>query len=107
MQEQQIQEALEVILENIAGKQISWRLEGSTNLKVQGVNVNVRDLDITTNIEGINSFRTALETYKIQDFFNEKVQGHTLVYDIKGVEVEITAYKDTYLEMLNKITIFS
>ncbi|MEM4336861.1 MAG: hypothetical protein QXG86_02540 [Candidatus Woesearchaeota archaeon] len=36
-----------------SGQEFIWGLERSANLKIQYVDVSVRDLDITTNAEGI------------------------------------------------------
>ena len=53
MNEQNIKEILKIVLDSLQGKEFIWRLEGSANLKIQSIDVSVRDLDITTNEEGI------------------------------------------------------
>ena len=102
MNEKNIQKILQIILDSLQGKEFIWRIEGSANLKIQGVDVSVRDLDITTNGEGIEIFRNALKEYIVKDFFNQKINGLSLVCDIKGFEVEINSYGDRRLDMFDK-----
>jgi len=103
MNKQNIKEILRTILDNLKGKEFIWRLEGSANLKIQGVNVSVRDLDITTNDEGIEIFRNTLKKFIIKDFFSQKINGQSLVCNINGFEVEINSYGDRRLSMFDKI----
>jgi hypothetical protein len=102
MEENDIKEILQIILNNLKSKEFIWRLEGSANLKVQGVDVSIRDLDITTNEEGIKIFRIALEKYIIKDFFSEKINGSSLICNINHFEVEINSYGDRKFDMFNK-----
>ncbi|MCD6149663.1 hypothetical protein J7J13_02665 [bacterium] len=102
MNEKDIQEILQIILDSLQGKEFIWRLEGSANLKIQGVDVSVRDLDITTNDEGIEIFRNALKKYTVKDFFSQKINGRSIVCDINNFEVEINSYGDRQLDMFNK-----
>ncbi len=105
MNDEDIKEILEIILESLSGKDVHWRLEGSANLRVQGVEVSVRDLDIVTNDDGIKVFRKALKQFIVKDFFSQKVNGPSLVLDINNFEVEINSYGDTELRMLDKIEV--
>ena len=41
MNEQNIKEILQIILDCLQGKEFVWRIEGSANLKIQGVKVSV------------------------------------------------------------------
>lgn len=74
MKEKDIYKILKVVLKAIKGKKFVWRLEGSVNLKIQGVEVLVKDFDITTNDNGISLFRDALRDYVVKDFFSEKIR---------------------------------
>ena len=103
MNEKDIQEILQIILDSLKGKEFTWRLEGSANLKIQGVEVSVQDLDITTNDEGIEIFRDALEKYIVKDFFSQKINGYSIVCDINHFEIEINSYGDRKSEMFDKI----
>lgn len=102
MEEKDIKEILKIILDSLQGKEFVWRLEGSANLKIQGVDVSVKDLDITTNNECLETFKGALKKFIVKDFFNRKIHGNSLVCNIKGFEVEINSYKNKELRMLDK-----
>ncbi|MBW3019735.1 hypothetical protein KY334_00400 [Candidatus Woesearchaeota archaeon] len=107
MNEEDVKKVLEIILKYLEHKEFTWRLEGSANLKIQGVDVSIRDLDITTNEEGIEIFRRVLKDYIVKDFFSEKIKGHSLVLDINGFEVEINYYGDRELNMFDKTEFFN
>jgi 8-oxo-dGTP diphosphatase len=102
MDEKDIKKILQIILRNLGDKQVNWRLEGSANLKIQGVEVSVRDLDITTNENGNEIFKNTLKEFVIKDFFSKKVMGRSLICNINGFEVEINCYGDRKLEMFDK-----
>ena len=102
MNDKQIHDLLKLILNKLGGQQFNWHLEGSANLKIQGVDVSVGDLDITTDDEGIEIFRLALKKYIVRDFFSPKVGGLSLVCDIDGFEVEINSYGDRKVDMFDK-----
>jgi len=102
MNEQNIKEILQIILENIKDKEFVWRLEGSVNLKIQGVDVLVQDLDITTDDDGIKIFKKVLNKFIIREFFNQKVNGYSLVCNINNFEVEINSYRDKEKNMFDK-----
>jgi len=102
MDEKNIKEILQIILDSLQGKEFIWRLEGSANLKIQGVEVTVQDLDITTNDEGMKIFRNALKKYIVKDFFSQKINGCSIVCDINNFEIEINSYGDRELDMFDK-----
>lgn len=102
MDEKNVRELLNIILDELNGKEFIWRIEGSANLMIQGVVVSVRYLDITTNDEGIEIFRNALGKYLVKDFFNKKTYGRSLICDINGFEVEVNSYGDRKLNMFDK-----
>lgn len=105
MEENNIYEILNVILRKIKGKRILWRLEGSANLKLQGVSVSVHDLDIATDAEGIKIFREVLREYIIGDSYREDISSEALLLNILGFEVEILNRKPDKkrLNMFDKI----
>ncbi len=102
MNEENIKEILHIILDSLQGKEFIWRLEGSANLRIQGIEVSIRDLDITTNEKGIEIFRNTLKKYIIKDFFSQKIKGHSIICNINGFEIEINAYGDKELKMFDK-----
>tara|TARA_Y100000031_G_scaffold9162_1_gene10095 strand:- start:670 stop:1101 length:432 start_codon:yes stop_codon:yes gene_type:complete len=102
MDEQNIKEILQIILDSLQGKEFVWRLEGSANLRIQGVEVSVQDLDITTNNEGIEIFRSTLKKYIVKDFFSQKINGRSIICDINNFEIEINSYGDRESDMFDK-----
>lgn len=109
MEEQDVYEILKVILRKIKGKRILWRLEGSANLKLQGVTVTVHDLDIATDGDGIQIFREVLREYLIKDSYREDISSEALLLNILGFEVEILNRKPDKkgLNMFDKIQIIT
>lgn len=102
MEERDIYEILKIILNSIKKESFTWRLEGSANLKIQGIDTPISDLDISTNDEGIRIFRKALKKYVIKDFLSRKINGLSLICNINGFEVEINSYGDRELDMFDK-----
>lgn len=103
MNEDDLIKILETIIYRLEGKEFVWRLEWSANLKIQGIDVSIRDLDITTNDEGIVIFRNTLKEFIVVDFFSEKINGSSLICNINGFEVEINSYWDRKKDMFDKI----
>jgi hypothetical protein len=102
MNEQDLQEILKIILDCLQSKEFIWRIEGSANLKIQGIDVSIKDLDITTNNEGIGIFRDSLRKYVVKDFFSEKINGNSLICDINGFEIEINSHGDRKSNFFDK-----
>lgn len=107
MEEADIKNVLKIILDRLQSKEFIWRLEGSANLKIQGIEVSVRDLDITTNEEGNKIFKNLLKDFIVKDFFSEKVKGRSLICNINGFEAEINCYGDRKIEMFDKTKMIS
>jgi hypothetical protein len=105
MDETDIYKVLKIILDKLGSKRFNWRLEGSANLKLQGITTEVRDLDITTDDDGIKVFRDFLKEYIVKDFFSTKLEGMSIICYIKGFEVEINSYGDRKKRMLDKTKI--
>lgn len=106
MDDKDLKKILELILTRIKHEKIVWRLDGSSNLKIQGMNVNVNDLDITTNEEGQKIFKEKLKEYVQEHYYSKKINGNTLICKINNFEVEINVYEDRekeYFEDIKKI----
>jgi len=56
MEEKDIRKILEIIINKISKKNIILGVEGSANLLIPGIKLQVQDLDITTDINGIDTF---------------------------------------------------
>ncbi|MFA5061294.1 MAG: hypothetical protein WC494_03190 [Candidatus Pacearchaeota archaeon] len=107
MEEKDIREVLKITLERLRDKKPVWQLEGSANLMIQGLDVSIRDLDITTNEEGIEIFREALKDLITKDFYSDKIKGPSLICDINGFEVEINCYGDRDKNYFDEVRIIN
>jgi len=103
MEEKDIKKILKIIIDKLENKKIIWRIEGSANLKIQGIETSVSDLDITTDNKGIEIFREILEKFIVKDFFSKKINGKSLICDINNFEVEINCYGDREKNFFDKI----
>ena len=106
MNDEELKEALEFICKRLENHSCTWRIEGSANLRVLGMNVSVNDLDITTNDEGIDVFRTVLQDVIVKDFFSSKLNGRSLICSVAGCEVEINAYGDRETDFFDEAVVF-
>lgn len=99
MDEDDIFEALNFILSNTPRQGLRWRLDGSANLRVQGVDVEPQDLDIVTDKAGLKKFSRALGKCCLKDVKYVKGVGSMLKCNVKGVEVEVWNYEDDRLRL--------
>ena len=86
-------EVLKIIINSLPAEKFDWWLEGSFALRLWGLAVVVRDLDIVTNDRGIDIFRQALATY-IQKDSHDPIKGWQLILNINNQEVEISSFAD-------------
>ena len=103
MKTEEIQKVLKKIITLLGSESFRWSLGGSANLIVQGVKADAKDLDITTDEEGLERFRKLLEEYIIQDFYNNEIEANSLECEIGGIEVEINFYDNDALGMLDTV----
>jgi hypothetical protein len=94
MNDQEIYNALKTLLNRIKGATITWYLEGSVNLFVQGVPVIPKDIDITTNDTGLDKFRTLLKKEIIKESYIKENKAHLLKCKIEDHEIEIAVYEE-------------
>ena len=102
MNETEIKDILKIIIKRVENNSLTWRIEGSSNLKIQDVDVSVQDFDITTNDEGIKIFRNILKDFLVKDSYSEKIKGRSLICKINGFDVEINSYGDRKKDMFDK-----
>lgn len=77
---------------NMINKPIKYVLSGSTSLKLQGVDVIPRDIDIFTDKEGVDYFYSILLNYiiiKPEILDTDIATSYYSKYIIDGVEIEI------------------
>lgn len=102
MEENDIYKLLKFITEKLAEVDLNWRLDGSANLLVQGIDLKPNDLDIATNDKGLEIFYFQFNNLIVEDRLGEKFEGRTVVLKIDGQEVEINSYEDSSLEKLDR-----
>ena len=104
---------LKIISERLKGKKINWCLIGSTNLRLQGINIKANDIDILTDEKGAHQIGKILKEYEIEPVQwreSKKLASYYGKFKINNVEVEIlgeTRIKNVYypLEQRKKIII--
>ena len=72
MDEIDLARTLTTITYHLKGKNFPWRVDGSANLKLQGVSITVNDLDIATNADGLRLCKKALEQYGLQERYDKQ-----------------------------------
>ncbi len=103
MDEKEVYRLLNKILQELEEVSLSWRLDGSVNLLVQGMDLKPNDLDIATNSKGLEIFYGLFKEFVVDDQLGEVASGRVLKLDIDGREVEINSYTDKELTKLDKI----
>ena len=84
--------ALKIISEKLKGKKINWCLIGSTNLALQGVNVNPHDIDILTDKKGAYQIGKYLKEYEIEPTHwreSKNLASHYGKFEINNTEIEV------------------
>ncbi|MBW2967842.1 hypothetical protein KY362_05130 [Candidatus Woesearchaeota archaeon] len=90
----QIYSVLKTVLDRVGNADITWRMNGSSNLRLLGMDIEVNDIDISTNTAGADVFKQALGEYLVKDYFKEKINCRVLLFVINSAEFEICVYKD-------------
>ncbi|MEI6054342.1 MAG: hypothetical protein WCQ49_03180 [Candidatus Saccharibacteria bacterium] len=73
---------------------IDWRLIGSTNLALQGVDIEAKDIDIRIGIEDIQAVQGALQNYCKKQIEYSQSDGYSPFFgqfNIDGVQVDVIA----------------
>ncbi|MBM3233100.1 hypothetical protein FJZ18_02960 [Candidatus Pacearchaeota archaeon] len=94
MNEKEIYSALNRFLSIIKDEKLTWYLEGSVNLFVQGLPVEPNDIDITTTPESLERFRRILGILVTKDFYIKDKGAYLLKASIEDIEFEIAVYED-------------
>jgi len=84
--------ALRTVCEKLKDADVNWVLGGSTNLALQGVDLNPRDIDILTDREGAFTIEKLIKDYKIKSVEftkSEKIASYQGKFRVEGVEVEV------------------
>lgn len=87
-------EALRILLDRIPPNRFRWALTGSANLRLQGVDVEVHDLDIQCHPNDIRKIEKALSDYRstpVHVWETGNVRSLDGKCEIEGVEIELIA----------------
>ena len=103
MQEKDILNVLKIILDRIGNKKFVWRLEGSANLMIQGVDVEVNDIDILTDKNNYKIFKEALKDFVVKEEYIYSKKEQSLLCNINEFDVEILYYDVNEWNMFDKI----
>lgn len=103
MDESELKSVLSVLVKATRNKPLLWRLEGSSNLLVQGVKTPINTLEVATNHDGIEIFQECLPEHIPQLRFDEEKQAHILSCTIHNQQLEILAYHNFDLQMLGRL----
>lgn len=101
--------ALEIILKKLKNKDINWKIMGSTNLVLQGVDIKSEDIDISTNKKGaylIDSLFKKYVTKKVDLSIglskNNKYKSYFGKLKINNVSVDIIGNLEYFDKKENK-----
>lgn len=89
---QNILNALKITFDLIKDQKISWVLTGSTSLAIQGVKLEVNDIDIITDEKGAWEIDRLLDEFRIQPpnlSKTEKYRSYFGIYKISDVQLEV------------------
>ena len=103
MDDDKIYEILNFILGKIGKTKLVWRLEGSANLRVLGMEVSVRDLDIVTDKDGFDFFRKRFVEFFVKEEYSKEKKQHNLSYKLFNEELEILLYENSEESMFNDV----
>jgi len=84
--------ALEIIIDKFKGHNIEWMVFGSANLALQGVNVEVHDIDLATDKESLEKAAELLKEYMTKPVnYREKgpFKSYNSAFKINGVDIEL------------------
>ncbi len=73
---------------------VDWALAGSANLALQGIDINVHDIDILTKKEFMRGIEFRLKDYlvsKARFYSGDKFRAYCSVYEINNTQIEVIA----------------
>lgn len=92
--------ALSEILKATNKEVINWRIDGTSNLFINGMPILPNKLEIATNHPGLKKFESSLKRFTPEKAFNEKTKNHSIKCKIANIDIEITSYENN--SMLDK-----
>lgn len=89
------------IAQKLQDKDINWAIIGSTNMALHGIDIAPKDLDITTNLEGLGIISDIFSEHKVGEpvVKQPEIEGYKefteQTLELNGVEVQICGeYED-------------
>lgn len=85
-------EVLRIISKKLGGKNINWCLVGSTNLALQGIEIEPNDIDIITDKQGAYEIGELLREYETRPVQYQEVgtfAGYKGKFKINNIEIEV------------------
>ena len=103
MEERDIHGILKLIVKRLENHFIVWRLDGSANLRVQGLDVPFSALEMRTNAEGLRVFKTVLKEFFTREEHNEDSEGDIVYFTLQGVELTVINNRYNLLHRVKKV----
>jgi len=99
---EKIHSSLKEFLSCINEHNIGWRLEGSTNLLVQGMDLAPNDIDLAVDKKSFLALKDILSDYGFSEIYRQNINSSVLAGKILSCDFEILFYKDKKKRMLDK-----
>lgn len=93
--------ALRIILSALEGRPPDWAVTGSLGMALQGVPVEVHDIDLQTDRQGAYTIERLLSAWAVSPvryLESERIRSHLGALEIEGVRVEIIGAVSKRLE---------
>ncbi|MCG3217395.1 MAG: tetratricopeptide repeat protein [Candidatus Heimdallarchaeota archaeon] len=90
--------ALQIIIDKIKEEEVDWLIVGSLNLFLQGLPVEPKDIDISTDKDGAFTFGKVLKEYErsaVSFSSKEKIRSYFGTYEINRIKIEIMGDLET------------
>ena len=92
---------LRKIYSRLQGRQLNWVITGSLGMALQGMELNVHDIDIQTDRQGVYEIEKLFAENVVTPVYfreSESIRSHFGALDIQGVRVEIMGNLQKRLE---------
>ena len=99
MLNENFKDALKIIQKRLTENNIKYAVVGSTNMQLQGMNVQPHDLDIVVRLQDLEKIREIFSDYKASDIKELKPLTDELSWEVRaeieGVQVQVFGQKNT------------
>jgi hypothetical protein len=94
-------EVLKIIHDRLADSSVTWVVTGSLGMALQGMRIEVHDIDLQTDEVGAYEIEKRFSEYVLQPVrfvASERIQSHLGTLAIKGVKIEIMGALQKWIE---------